>query len=170
MEKIRDAIYEEIDSLYNVAVGVQTTWMKKVAEREVNRDYSDKNNMERTSYELRVEFKGCSFTLRWLHIQFVKRSGKTIRVVKSIAIPENGKYKLSSFKYANEWEQEYISQIEDVLAPIRVQLKHLMKAHQSILYADKAGRKELTSIEIKDRVEVNSNSIQQFKKNIMHRG
>lgn len=93
MEKIRDEIYAETDRLYETATTIHRGWVKKVARRELDRLGDAKLKTEKTIYELRLEFSGPSFVIRWNKVLFVKNNNKPIRLVKSIAVPNNGIYK-----------------------------------------------------------------------------
>lgn len=167
MQKVIDAIYEEVDELYNTADVIQGSWMRSIAERELNRNYTDIANRESTNYELRIEFTGISFRIRWIEYQFVKRGSKTIRVTRNVSMPESGKYKMSQFKKADEWELIIIGHIETAVAPIRYKLKHLGKAHNSIVWASKQDkRNQLQVREIKDRVERKVRSIKSIKESL----
>ncbi|NGZ66580.1 hypothetical protein G6Z92_06220 [Vibrio aestuarianus subsp. cardii] len=163
---IRDAIYAQIDAEYELARAVQELWMRKVAERELSRKKDASRRDESTNYEFRLEFNGASFNCRWIRVQFVKRGTKTIRVTKSIAIPKDGKYKISQFKYANEWESNIISQMEEALWPIRNSTKHLMKAMINVRYGAKSSGITLDSIAISDRVSPTTQSIQAYKRRL----
>jgi hypothetical protein len=158
-EGMRDEIYKRIDLIYYAVCDTQSAWMKRVAIQETNRDSYD----ERTNYELRVEFSGSSISIRWLYYRFVLRGNNKVRVLKSISIPENGKYEKYQFKHAQDWELDIITGIEEAISPYRVQLKHLMKAHQSIIYAAKASNRPINPIPIKNRVEKQSHSIAKYK-------
>jgi hypothetical protein len=152
-------LYKRIDLIYEAVCDAQAGWMKRVALSEVNRT----SNEERTHYELRVEYSGPSFVIRWCHFQFVRHGNKKTRVVKSLAIPENGKYKKSQFKKAQPWELDLIMAIEESISPYRVQLKHLMKAHQSIMYLSKSSGRTIKAVPIKERVTKPNYSIANFK-------
>lgn len=158
-EGMRDEVYKRIDLIYDAICDAQSIWMKRIAIQEVNRTSHD----ERTSYEMRVEFTGPSFVVRWLHFQFVRHGNKKTRIAKAISIPDNGKYKKSQFKKAQEWELDLITGIEETISSYRVQLKHLMKAHQSIIYAAKASDRPIKTIPIKNRVEKQNHTIAEYK-------
>ncbi|NOI32003.1 conjugative transfer protein MobI(A/C) [Vibrio coralliilyticus] len=166
MQSVVEAIYDEIDELYGKADILYSTWMKSVAEREVNRSYTDINNREKTSYELRVEFNGVCFRIRWLEVQFVKRGNKTLRLTKNITCPESGKHKMSQFKKGDEWELRLIEMLEESLSQIRYKLKHLMKAHSSIVWASKPNKQPLVTKEMKDRVERKVRSMKKVKESL----
>ncbi len=161
-----DAIYEEIDALYVKTDILLGMWMKSVAEREFNRNYSDYNNRESTHYELQIDFTGISFRIRWIEFQFVKRGSRTLRLTKAINTPENGIHKLSQFKKADEWELRLIEQVESAFGTIRYQLKHLAKAHNSIVWAAKVNKTPLEVKQIKDRVERSNRSIKSIKESM----
>lgn len=164
MEKIRDEIYAEIDRMYETAMTIHRGWMKKVARRELDRVGDVKLNTEKTNYELRLEFSGSSFVIRWNKISFVRNNDKPIRLVKSIAVPNNGIYKEINFKEAESWDLALIMQAESALGPIRQQLKHLMKAHRSIVWASKViGSDEIEVKLMNSRVTVPDYSIKKFK-------
>lgn len=163
---IRNAIYDEIDSLYQQCVDIQVLWMKKIAKRELQRSQKKTSVKEMTNYELRIEFTDCAFTARWLRVQFITRGKNTFRVVDAVTIPKTNIHNMSQFKYAKEWELEIIKQIEEPLSSIRKQVKNLMNAHRAVIYADKAdmfAQEKLTKIKMADRVEVRKNTIKQFK-------
>ena len=166
MQAIVDAIYEEIDGLYKKTEAIQGVWRRAIAEREFNRDYSDKRNIESTNYEMRVEFVGFSFRVRWHEVRFVKNGNKTLRLIKSIAVPESGKYKASQFGKAQEWELLLVTRMEDALSEIRYQLKHLGKAHNAVVWASKRSKQKIKTIEIKHRVEKTNRSIKAIKESL----
>jgi len=162
---LRDAVYSAIDALYEDAVLYQKIWMRQVAKKEL--ELAGKINSkldDRTSYQLRIELSGASFIIRWLHVKFTRNNGKLIRLNKAIAIPRNGKYTKANFGYAAEWELNMIVELEDQLAPIRFQLKHLMKAHKSIWYAARGvANNDLKIVSIRERVTPPDFSISKFK-------
>jgi hypothetical protein len=161
---LRGSIYVAIDTLYDEALLYQKIWMRQVAKKELELASKTNSNLDdRTSYQLRIELSGASFVIRWMHIRFIKNNGKFIRLQKAVSIPRSGKYTKANFGYAAEWEIRMILELEDQLAPIRVQLKHLMKSHQSIGYASKAIGKELKATHIKERVTPADFSISKFK-------
>ncbi|MBE4035128.1 conjugative transfer protein MobI(A/C) [Vibrio parahaemolyticus] len=166
MQKVADAIYDEIDDLYRKANILLGMWMRSVAEREFNRNYSDYNNRESTHYEVRLEFSGINFKIRWFEFQFVKRGSKTLRISKSVHTPESGKLKMSQFKSADEWELRLIEQLESAFGTIRHQLKYLAKAHNSIVWAAKVNKTPLEVKHIKDRVERSHRSIKSIKESM----
>lgn len=164
MKQVQTQIYRVIDGLYEEAVRLQMMWMKRVAERECLRSTRTDINDETTAYELRVEFNGAAFNVRWLHIQFVRRGTQTVRLSKSIAVPESGRYKITKFKHASEWELDLINSVESSLADIRYQMKHMMKSHQALIWASKIyPSNEIKSVAIKTRVEPSPYSIKKFK-------
>lgn len=163
MQDIADAIYAEIDRLHKLAETMQGIWMRNVAERELNRDYSDKKNIERTNYQLSVELNGLTFRVRWHEVRFIKCGNKTIRLSKSLAVPESGKHTPAQFKKASAWEAQLIERIEDGLSEIRNQVKHLAKAHNSVVWASKKGRSPIKTTNIIDRVERSPQTIKAIK-------
>lgn len=167
LDEIRDMMYKQIDELYMEACIIQELWMRKVAERELSRKNDPARKTEETNYEFRLEFNGTSFRCRWMNIKFVRNGNKLIRVVKSLAVPEGGKYKMSQFKKADRWELEIIEQMEEPLARIRNTTKHLMKALVSLQYAAKAKGKKLKPIPIKERVTPTTHSIKKFKSQLI---
>ncbi|EOX3447525.1 conjugative transfer protein MobI(A/C) [Vibrio cholerae] len=168
MQKIIDAIYDEIDGLYTHAEMLRNSWMHKVAEREMKRTYIAGQATEKTTYEMRVEFSGISFRIRWLEVGFIRTGGRTIRLTKSIACPDSGRYKMSQFKKANEWELLLIDTIEQSMGNVRVKLKHLGKCHNSVVWADKVNKKPtITTKEMKYRVERKDRSIKKIKQSMM---
>ncbi|MFH4753694.1 conjugative transfer protein MobI(A/C) [Vibrio alginolyticus] len=166
MQKVADAIYDEIDDLYRKTDILLGMWMRSVAEREFNRNYSDDNNRESTHYELQIDFTGISFRIRWIEFQFVKSGSKTLRLTKAINAPENGTHKLSQFKKAEQWELRLIEQLEPAFGTIRHQLKYLAKAHNSIVWAAKVNKTPLEVKQIKDRVERSHRSIKSIKESM----
>lgn len=91
-------------------------------------------------------------------------TGKIRKNYKAIKEPESGRYDKYSFKKANDWELELIMYAEVEFAPIRNKVKHLMKAHRSILHAAKAGN---IKVEVKPqvtRVEKTELTISSIKK------
>lgn len=166
MQDITDAIYTEIDSLFKVAESIRNVWMRAVAQRELNRNYSDWKNVENTNYELRIEQYGYTFRVRWHEIRFVRNGSKTIRLVKSLPIPVCGKYSASQFKKADEWEATLIRRMEDNYADIRYQLKHLSKAHCAIVWAAKKSQSELVVSDIASRVTRTTKTIQSIKESM----
>lgn len=159
MEKIRDEIYAEIGCLYETAMTIHRGWMKKVARRELDRVGDVKLKTEKTIYELRLEFSGPSFVIKWNKVSFVRNNNKPIRLVRSLAVPNNGIY-----KEAEGWELALIMQAESALAPIRQQLKHLMKAHRSIVWASKVIDSDEIEVKLMNsRVAVPDYSIKKFK-------
>lgn len=160
---IQAAIYAQIDREYEGAKFVHSVWMRKVAERELSRRGDASRRTESTNYEFRLEYKGVSFICRWFRVQFVKRGSKTIRVVKAIAIPREGKYKRAQFKHAREWELEMIEEMEEVLYSHRSVVKNLMKSHFHLLAASKYSHEPLKSIPIKERVIPITASIKGYK-------
>ncbi len=163
MQTLIDGIYEKIDELYKKSSILQTAWMRQVAEREYNRSYADKKNPEKTNYQLRIEFSGFTFRIRWFEIQFVKNGAKTIRLSKAIAAPVSGKCKMSQFSKAQGWELFLIEKFEEEYALVRNQLKHLGKAHQSIVWASKSSSETLETKEIKYRVTKPTKTIKSIK-------
>jgi hypothetical protein len=159
VESLRDEIYNRIDLIHDAVCDAQSGWMKRVALAEVNRTSIE----ERTNYELRIEFTGPSFIIRWHHFQFVRHGNKKTRVVKGLAIPDNGKYKQSQFRKAQDWELELINGIEESISSYRVQLKHLMKMHQTMLHLGKTSGRVVKVIPIKERVTKSTHSIAEYK-------
>lgn len=104
MQSAFEAIYKELDGIYNKAETIYSVWASEVARREVNRNYKEIKNRESTNYELRLEFTGPSFRMPWLEVSFVRNGSKVIRLTKAIKATESGKHKLSQFKNADEWE------------------------------------------------------------------
>ncbi|WP_305372796.1 conjugative transfer protein MobI(A/C) [Photobacterium leiognathi] len=164
MEEIQQSIYKIIDLHYRDAVDVLTLWMRVISKRELNYE----RTKEKANYELRVEPHGVGFRIRWFHIKFTKNNHKLIRIAKSIPVPENGRYGKEKFKYAEPWELELIQQAEDEFSGIRYELKHLLKAHQSILYASKSnlGNEPLSGILLKDRTEITKPTFSEIKQSL----
>lgn len=167
MKRVLDELYKEIDAIYNKAEVVYGVWASEVARREVNRDYSAIKNRETTNYELRLEFDGPCFRMRWIEVSFIRTGSKTIRLTKAIKTTESGKHKLSQFKKAEEWELTLIRRVEDAIGIFRGQLKSLMKAHQAILHSAKLGRVEVHPLEMKNRVTPNKRSIKEIKASLI---
>ncbi|EKA5636006.1 hypothetical protein OKZ62_001910 [Vibrio navarrensis] len=166
MQSAFEAIYKELDGIYNKAETIYSVWASEVARREVNRNYKEIKNRESTNYELRLEFTGPSFRMRWLEVSFVRNGSKVIRLTKAIKATESGKHKLSQFKNADEWELLLIKRVEDAFGIFRPQVKHLMKAHQSLIMAAKLGNQKIETIEMKDRVESRKRSIKEIKESL----
>lgn len=167
MQNTRDEIYRCIDENYMAAVSVQRAWANAIAKREVGRKYTSRRNTESTNYHFKIEFNGSSFKLRWFNVKFVWRNGKKIRISKHIVLPKSGRYSISQFKYADDWELEIIEKVEENLCGVRNQVKHLMKAHQSLVWAAKCNggvfHNAFETIPMKDRVEPTPYSVQEFK-------
>lgn len=159
VESLRDEIYKRIDLIYDAICDAQSVWMRMVAKAEVNRTSMD----ERTNYELRIGFSGPSFVVKWYSFQFVRHGNKQTRVMKALAVPESGKYTQSQFKRAQAWELDLINSIEESISPYRVQLKHLMKMHQTMLHLGKTSNRPVTAIPINERVTKPSYSISDYK-------
>ncbi|WP_028865263.1 conjugative transfer protein MobI(A/C) [Psychromonas aquimarina] len=161
--ELKDKLYSVIDSLYIDTVMYQEMWMAKIAKRELSLSDNDYKNNQAIKYQLRVEFSGSGFIIRWLTCKFVRNNSKVIRLTKAIAIPRNGMYSKDKFKDASEWELALILELENILGPIRNQLKHLMKCHISLRNASKAIGEKFDAIDIKHRVEIPTASIKGFK-------
>ncbi|MDE1237842.1 conjugative transfer protein MobI(A/C) [Vibrio aestuarianus] len=156
------AIQEDLDELYEESKYVFELWMRRVAEREVER-YRRKDRKEKTNYQLSLEFHGSSFRVRWIYVRFVKNNERIVRVAKPIAMPRNYKYGRSKFKYADPWEIELIEQIEEVLHLIRLKSSALMKAHQTLLKMNKSIDRCFECSTTKQRVKTTSQSISKYK-------
>ena len=167
MNEIRDSIYRVIDELYRDSQMYQEIWMRKIAEREVNRSRQKGKSTEATNYELRLEMSGPSFRIRWMKVLFVRHGEKYTRVVKSIPVPESCQYKKKNFPKAEDWELEIILMIEEGMASVRKQLKHLMKSHQSLTYAAKEKGQSLEVLPLRSRIEPRNISIKMFKNNLL---
>ncbi|ELA9367431.1 hypothetical protein QUN99_003321 [Vibrio parahaemolyticus] len=165
-KSIQEAIYKQIDDEHESVRFVQMTWMRKIAQRELSRQNDTSRRTESTNYEFRVEYKGASFSCRWLRIKFVKRGQKVLRLVDSITIPKDDRYKREQFKYAEEWELEIIEQMEEALWQHRRVVKNLMKSHRHLLEASKYGNEKLTTIPLKSRVGEYTESIKKFKEKL----
>ncbi|GMQ49709.1 conjugative transfer protein MobI(A/C) [Vibrio sp. 10N] len=165
MQNILDAIYDEIDREYYRANEVYQNWMTVIAKREVERSQRKLDKSEKTNYELRLEFAGNSFALRWLKVTFTRHhtSKKLTKLYENISVPEDGRYKKGKFQKADEWELKMVMYAEEALSPIRVKVKHLMKAHQNVIYAAKSMN---TDVQIKpqaSRVEKTDLTIAKIK-------
>lgn len=165
MKDIQASIYQNLDELYEEAKVYIEIWMRKVAERELSRKQHTINK-ESTNYNLALEFNDVSFRLRWFHYQFVKTGSKTIRVTKSVAIPESLKYSASQFKYAEPWELELINQVEDAAYIIRHKVQNLMKMHRLLITGSKFVKEPLTITPSKDRVTKSTQSIKKYKEQL----
>lgn len=163
---LQEELYKAIDGLYVLSSDYYRSWARQVAQRELARMTKGVSHRESTRYELRVEFNGSGFAIYWYEITFVKTSSRVIRLAKMISAPESGAYKKESFKHASEWELQLILNAEEYLAPVRNQLKNLLKAHRSILFAARAGGNKLTAVPIKNRVEKIQVSVQKLKKQL----
>lgn len=169
MQTIINAIYQEIDDLYSLSEALHGVWASSIAEREFNRNYSDSKNVERTNYQLRIEFNGITFRIRWFEVKFVRNGSRTIRISNAISIPESGRCKKNQFSKAQDWELLIIERMEDSFVRIRNQLKHLGKAHNSIIWASKSSNETLEVKEIKYRVSKNTRSIKAAKEKLSNR-
>ncbi|MDG3087810.1 conjugative transfer protein MobI(A/C) [Vibrio hannami] len=167
MKEIQKLIYEKIDELFEEAQMFQEGWMNSIARREINRKYGHNVKKEHTRYQLRLEFSGSSFKIRWYLVTFVKYRDKVHRTVKSVSIRPNGKPYDTSFHHADPWEHELIFQVEKYLSIIRHKLKHLMKAHYNLLNAAKGTDEEIKAIAIKDRVTPRDISIKRIKRKLI---
>ena len=155
MQKLLDDIYKEIDNLYYESRTVYEKWMTIIAERELARTNNSLDGKESTNYELRLEFTESSFRCRWFKVEFFRHhtTKKLTKNYVALEVPEDGIYKKGKFRKASDWEIELIMYAEAEFGPIRKTIKHLMKAHQSILYAAKAGNKKVTAKPQVTRVE-----------------
>lgn len=163
---IQNAIYSQIDDLYLETVLYQDMWMRKVAQRELSLSRNDYLNGKGIRYQLRVEFSESTFVIRWISCTFIHNSNRAVRVTKSIAIPRNGKYTKPQFKHASEWELDLILEVEKYLAPIRHQLKHIMKMHFALGNAFQTNGDKLIPLKIKDKVTPTTVSIKYYKKKL----
>ncbi len=162
-ETLQKNIYGSIDELYMEAVSVQEIWMMKVARKELSLSANDYREGQGTKYELRIDISGPSFILKWLSCDFHRNGKKIVRVARSISIPRNGKYTIANFKDASKWELDLILEMENHLAPIRNQTKHLMKCHFSLGWAVTASGNQMETSKIKDRVTAPTVSIKHYK-------
>ena len=163
ISELQECIYSLVDSAYEDASITQSLWMNEVAKREVKRRQMKINGSEKTHYELRVEFSRYSFIVRWRRIYFTHIKGKPTRMYKAVSQPGPTGYKSSSLKYASEWELELIMGCESQLSMVRKKLRQLGSMHKNLtLYSKEAGV-DFTFIPIKDRVQVQQNSIHKFK-------
>ena len=161
--EIQKRIYSLVDSAYEDASITQSLWMNEVAKREVKRRQMKINGSEKTHYELRVEFSRYSFAVRWRQIYFKHINGKPTRMYKAVSQPGVNGYKRGCFNYASDWELELIMNCENQLHLIRKKLRQLGFIHKNLtLYSKEAGV-DFTFIPIKDRVQVQQNSIHKFK-------
>lgn len=169
VQAIIDEIYNEIDRLYYESRSVYERWMTLMARREVDRKNRRLEHDERTNYELKLEFKENSFSVRWLSVMFIRnqKTGRSQKIYKSVAVPVNGSYGRTKFPKASEWELEVILHAEEVLGPIRNQIKHLMKAHQSIIYACKSGHVNIEIKPLVTRVEKTELTIASIKERLI---
>lgn len=167
MKEIQQAIYKKIDDLFDDAQYLIMVWMKEVAKREKHREGTALGREERTNYEFRIELSGPSFRMRWFNVKFVKRAGKAVRITKPVSLGESDKVGSKKFPFAQDWEMELILNVEEQASKIRAQLKHLMKAHQSLTYAAKAaGISDFKPVPIKQRVTITKYSISEFKQKL----
>lgn len=169
MQHILDAIYEEIDREYHRANEVYQNWMTVIAKREVERSQRKLDKSEKTNYELRLEFNGNAFTIRWLKVTFTRHhtSKRLTKLYENISIPEDGKYKKGKFPKADEWELKMVMYAEDALAPIRAKVKHLMKAHQNVIYAAKVMKSDVQVKPQVSRVDKTDLTIAKIKQRFM---
>lgn len=165
MREIQNAIYTELDMLYDEAKLYLEIWMTRVAKRELQRK-NNPANKERTNYYLALEFNGLAFRPRWFRVQFVKNGQRTLRLSKSLSVPKNNQYSIAQFKYAEDWELDLIEEVEEGLSIVRKKVALLMKAHQSIIGAAKIDNEPLIVSSCKERVEVTTQSIAKIKESI----
>jgi len=85
-------------------------------------------------------------------------------VVKSVSIPRTGKYDRQHFRFAQEWEMDLILKMEEVVSQIRRYVKNLVKAHASLISANKAIGLKAETIDIKHRLDLPKLSIADIKK------
>ncbi|OEF08217.1 hypothetical protein A1QK_06485 [Vibrio genomosp. F10 str. 9ZD137] len=161
METIQ-TIYRDLDDLYEETKFIFESWMRNIAEKEVRRSQRG-DKKERTNYQLSFEFHGSSFRIRWIYVRFVKNGERIIRIAKPLAIPRSHCYSKSKFKHAELWELDLICKIEEVLYPIRVKKSALMKAHQTLLRANKLVGSSGNYSSSKERVVPTSNTISKYK-------
>ncbi|PMP14078.1 hypothetical protein BCS93_04625 [Vibrio breoganii] len=165
MKGVQQAIYVELDKIYDEAKMYLEFWMGRVARREVSRS-NNKQNQEFTNYALLLEFNGNAFRIRWQRIQFVKHGTKVIRLTKSISVPKTLRYPKSSFRYADDWELDLILEVEEGVHILRKKVSALMKAHQTMLNASKLDGDELVVSSCRERVQPTTKSIAEIKKSL----
>ncbi|GAM71717.1 hypothetical protein JCM19236_6300 [Vibrio sp. JCM 19236] len=165
MREVQQAIYRELDNLYDEAKLYLEIWMGRIAEREVKRK-NNKNNREFTNYSLSLEFNGNAFRIRWFRIQFVKNGEKTIRLAKAISVPKSHHYPPSSFSKADDWELDLITQIEEGVSVIRKKVNYLMRAHKNVIGASSLDDEPLIASSCKERVQVTTKSIAKIKESL----
>lgn len=167
-EAVLKELYGAIDNLYTESSDFYRVWARSVAQRELSRKNNAVKHSEKTGYELRVEMKGVGFNVYWYEVRFVRagRQGKLVRLAKMISVGANGFYGKEKFKNASEWELALIMNAEDQLGRIRNQLKNLVKAHTSILYAAKASGASIKGTPIKVRVEPINVTVSSIKKQL----
>ena len=85
-------------------------------------------------------------------------------MVKSVSIPRTGKYDRQHFRFAQEWEMDLILKMEEVVSQIRRYVKNLVKAHASLISANKAIGIETKTIDIKHRLDLPKLSMSDIKK------
>jgi hypothetical protein len=168
-EGIRSEIYKVIDELYGDASLYLAAWGRKVVKKElVLANKTTKDFSQNTAYQLKIEVSGSSFIIRWLRIRFIRNNGKVVRLRHAVAIPRSGKYTRANFPHAPNWELDMIEELEELLAPIRNQLKNLMKAHYSIIYASRSLDDEdsLEGIPLSARVDTTQFSMSDYRNSI----
>ena len=68
-------------------------WLRGAIKKEVLLSNSSTRigDKKTASYQLKIERKGPSFTIRWLEIYFIKSNGKALRLAKKHSIRKLGK-------------------------------------------------------------------------------
>lgn len=160
---LQNHLYTAMNELYRKAKIRQQLWMRKIAKRELSFSADDYKNDLRIKYQLRIEFSGPSFIIRWFRYDFYRNGGKLVRVVKSVPSPKNGKYTKGHFKDASEWELDVILRLEFALSKIRAQTKILMDCHRAFLCAIKIENVDIPVKNLCFRVSPNPASIKTYK-------
>ncbi|KLV03545.1 hypothetical protein ABT56_19145 [Photobacterium aquae] len=162
--QVQNQLYSMIDDEYEKALFAQSLWMSEVAKREVQRSQMKMKGSEKTWYELRVNFSRYTFSVRWYRISFQQHGDKAVRLSIGIALPTTKKgYSRKNFPIASEWEQDLIMQCEEILQPIRNNVKTLGLMHKNLTQLAKDNSVDFSFTPIKDRVQMQSDSIQKFK-------
>lgn len=143
MQKMLDEIYQQIEAQYEIALEVQQTWQSRLAMKEKTRADRGVAKSEVTHYNFVVAPSSKAFRCYWQHVKFVRQGTRFIRIEKQIPVPESGQCKLTQFKHAQEWELEFIKNMEKVLVNVRINVKYAMKIHRLLLTNAKLVGKDL---------------------------
>ncbi|WP_413694440.1 conjugative transfer protein MobI(A/C) [Psychromonas sp. KJ10-2] len=146
--ELQKNIYKAVDELYSDAVTYQEMWMRNIAKRELSLSSGDYQNGQELTISFPLIFQDSGFSMRWMKHRFIRNNNKLARLVKSISLPVSESTKKRSFKDASDWELSLILEVEEHLAPIRKELKHLMKMHLLLGYSVAASGGNFKAIKI----------------------